>query len=454
MLERCFGPSIPFLILSIAALACSQSSEPIPVENVVLITMDTTRVDFLGAYGFPQLVSPHVDALARRGVVYEDAYSTAPFTGPAHASILTSQHPSKHGIIFNGHRVDGTIGDGSESLAEILARRGLSTGAVVSSGVLDPRYGFRRGFDFYRRIGISQDGDKGGKASLVTDAAIAWLQENASEPFFLWVHYIDPHLPYVIEEEIQEALGIQDRAVHGAWPHQISTERLRQAYRGEIFETDAEVGRLLDHFEQMGSTTRTLIVLTADHGEYLHEHGGMIDHSMLYEQVLHVPLIFAGPGVPENQRRHGLVSVIDIAPTIIQALGIEATPSHQGTSLWGFPTDTDPVSPVFAEWRHFNLVIEPGKVRENRDFLVSVQVGSTKVILPVLAPDRIALFNLAQDPNEGINLAQERSNLRSQLETLLHLHIKKDLPNGLQVADGVEFDEKDKEMLRALGYIE
>lgn len=437
----------------LATLGCSSQPVPPSNTNVVLITMDTTRADFLGVYGFAQPVSPNIDRLAARGTVFDAAYSTAPLTAPAHASILTSQHPSVHGILFNGHRVRAKIGRSSVTLAEHLSMNGWRTGAVVSAAVLGERYNFNRGFSYFERVLGSQEVEDGDRAIPVTDRAIKWLRRDTPAPFFLWVHYFDPHLPYEVTEETQQAFDIQDRKIRKREAAGISTDRIRQIYRGEIFETDAAIGRLLSHIERSSGDEDTLVILTADHGEYLHEHGGMIGHSRLFEQVLRVPLIMAGPGVPQMERRASMVSVIDIAPTILEALGVSPLPHAQGTSYWGFPSETTD-RPVFAEWRDYNLVLHPDRVKDETDFQISVQVGATKLILPILSMKNAAVYDLLQDPTESENLIHSNEPLASRLRSLLDLHVQKDLPDGLKLAEQVELADSDKQMLRALGYIE
>lgn len=436
-----------------AAVVSTACIDPGP-KNVILITLDTTRADFIGAYGCSDPISPNIDELASRGVVYEDAYSTAPFTGPAHASILTAQHPSRHGILYNGHKVPGELSPGSVSLSEHLAGYGFRTGAVVSSGVLGKRYGFGRGFGFYRLVVKSPPNENGGSAASVTAEAIRWLKASNGDPFFLWVHYVDPHLPYTVAEKVRKQLEIRDPLVTLQTGNNLPTERLRQAYAAEIYETDVGVGELLSHLKNSESEDTTLVVLTADHGEYLHEHEGFMDHFGLFEQVLHVPLIIAGPGVPEGQRRRGLVSVIDIAPTIADALGLPPLSQADGISHWGFAEQLDVDRAVFAEWRHFNLIDQPERVSKAADFLISVQVGSKKLIRPVLAPEETTVFDIDSDLDERNSLTNESYELTASLEAILDAHIQDDLPAGVATGGEAEIDKESIEMLRAMGYLQ
>ncbi len=421
--------------------------------NVLLITLDTTRADFLGVYGHSESVTPHLDGLAARGVVFENAYSTAPFTGPAHASILTSQHPSTHGIVYNGHCVSAEIAGESATLAEYFHKLGFTTGAVVSSGVLHSKYGFDRGFETYHLIKTTQPGDEGGWSGSVSDKAIQWLEEHRGGRFFLWVHYIEPHLPYVVSSEVKQQLKLEDAEVSRQVGLKLPTERLRRSYGGDIFEADVALGRLLDYLASTGLTETTLMAVTSDHGEYLHEHGRMMDHSQLYDQVLHVPLIFSGPGLPQSERRSGLVSVIDVVPTILDALQLPPLPTAQGSNILdpGYPIDSKRA--VFAEWRAYRMITNPEETQNSTDFLVSVQVGSNKLIRSVLSGKQ-RLFCLADDPLETNNLVDEDPELTEHLSTLLNQHITHGLPRGLLGSNHIEIDEESAMMLRNLGYIE
>jgi arylsulfatase A-like enzyme len=440
------------IVLSVAA--CAPTTRPARARNVVLITLDTTRHDIIGVYGDPAGFTPRIDAVAARGVVFDNAYSTAPFTGPAHASILTGQHPSTHGIVFNGSRVMAKISTESISLAEHLRARGFATGAVVSNGVLHERYGFARGFDSYAFYNDAQPGDQGGSAAGVRHHAIEFLDSvSGDRPFFLWAHFIEPHLPYVVSEEVQRRFGLDDRTMPIEEAKDASAERLRRVYGGEVYETDAEVGAILDHVEVLGRLEETLVVITADHGEYLQEHG-LLDHSLLYDEVLHIPWIMAGPGIKPGSRHPDPVSVIDIPDTVTDALAIDAMPSSQGVGQWRRQDGVAADRPVFAEWRHYRMILAPDEVRPATDFLVSVQQRGYKLILPVLADSRRQLFDLTDDPGEMENLILERTALAEELTAIHRRHVATDLPHGILGAEGVEIDESSMEMLRQLGYVD
>ena len=450
----CALPSVLVLATALLLTACAPATHPEPARSVVLITLDTTRHDLMGAYGDPGGFTPRIDAVGARGLVFENAYSTAPFTGPAHASILTGQHPSTHGIVYNGSRVMARLGAASTSLAEHLRARGFATGAVVSNGVLHQRYGFARGFDSYVFHNDAQPGDQGGSAAGVRRHAIGFLDSVPGErPFFLWAHFIEPHLPYVVDEEVQRHLGLEDRDVPIEVAIGLPTDRLRRVYGGELWETDVEVGAILDHLEARGRLDETLVVITADHGEYLHEHG-LLDHSLLYDEVLHVPWIMAGPGVLPGSHRTEPVSVIDIPDTLTDGLSMDRMASSQGFSQWGRADGSAADRAVFAEWRHYRMLLAPDKVQPATDFLVSVQQNGAKLILPVLGDGRAELFDHRSDPDELDNVVAQRRLLAGELAEVHRLHVAADLPHGILGADDVVIDESSMEMLRRLGYVD
>ncbi|MHC4846635.1 MAG: sulfatase, partial [Planctomycetota bacterium] len=240
--------AVPVVLALITLLVAGCSRDASPPGNLILITLDTTRADALGVYGAPPGITPNLDRLATRALVFERAYSTAPFTGPSHSSILTSQHPSTHGVLFNGHRVDGGLGADSITLAEHLSGAGFATGAVVSAGPLAERYGFARGFDTFQHVKQSGHGDSGGAGRYVSEIGEQWLLRRPRDKrFFLWLHYFDPHLPYVNGRGVREALGVSvegpvtEESIRG-----LSRDEVEQCYRAEVFEMDRFIGRVME----------------------------------------------------------------------------------------------------------------------------------------------------------------------------------------------------------------
>ncbi|MFP3940102.1 MAG: sulfatase, partial [Thermoanaerobaculia bacterium] len=247
--------------------------------NLLLVTLDTTRADHLGAYGDAGAETPNLDRLAAGGLRFTDAVTPVPMTLPAHATLLTGLDPPGHGVRINGRFV---LGQEHETLAEALRRAGYETAAFVSSFVLDRRFGLAQGFDRYdarlettRAAAFAPQTERSAEA--VTDAAVEWLEGRRAaggegRPVFLWVHYFDPHDPYEPPEPF--ASRFADRP-----------------YAGEIAYVDRELGRLLASLERTGLAGRTVVVATADHGESLGEHGERYHSRTLYEGAVRVPLI-------------------------------------------------------------------------------------------------------------------------------------------------------------------
>jgi len=282
--------------------------------SVLLVTIDTLRADHVGAYQATDARTPTLDAIAREGVRFETAIAPTPMTLPSHTSILTALYPPHHGVRDNGgFRLDAKV----ETLAERMRGAGYTTGAVLGAFVLAKRFGLDQGFESYDDRMTGQRAVAGGflerSASAVTASALAWL-ERAPRPFFLWVHYYDPHM----EHEP---------------PMPFAAEFRGRPYDGEIAYVDAELGRLLAELRASGDLAETLVVVTADHGESLGEHGELTHSYTLYDATLAVPLLLRGPGVPAGRTVSGVVSSVDIAPTILSLLALDPLPGVDGRDL-------------------------------------------------------------------------------------------------------------------------
>jgi len=348
---------IPLVVLLLSGCDRGPSAQQ---ANLILISMDTLRADYLGCYGGVAPVSPHLDQLAASAIVFEHAYATAPFTGPSHASILTSQHPSKHGMIYNGHRARSlAIGEQSVTLAEHLGKSGFNTKAVVSGGPLDARFGFGRGFESFNLVPQMDNLDSGGDPDQVNRRAGNWLLDwqhtGKKDRFFLWVHHFTPHLPYVAREADRAALGMTfGETVDDNGAAEFPVDDVRDAYAAEVLAADRFVGNLLAEVERLGLAENTVIAVVSDHGEYLQEHG-LTNHHLLFDEVLHVPMFIHWPNFDSVDRRSETVSTMDLVPTILELLDVAPLPTAQGRSLLSAETDVADV-PVYAEWRDFRLL--------------------------------------------------------------------------------------------------
>jgi arylsulfatase A-like enzyme/tetratricopeptide (TPR) repeat protein len=291
------------LAVALASPGCNLISAERGGPNVLLVTIDTLRADRVGVYGARDAATPTLDALAARGVLFEEAMASVPLTLPSHASILTGQYPPTHGVRHNAVFV---LPRSAETIAERFSEAGYATGAVVGAAVLDSGFGLEQGFDHYdsdiARERASAAGYYERPAKEVTDRALAWLSDQ-NRPFFLWVHYYDVHV------------------THNP-PEPFKTRFQGHLYDGEVANVDFELGRLLSSLEHDKLLANTIVAVTADHGEGLGEHGEGTHSYFVYDSVLHVPLLFAGPGVPAGVRIAPVTPNTGVAATLLALAGV------------------------------------------------------------------------------------------------------------------------------------
>ena len=286
--------------------------------NLVLITLDTTRADRLGPYGYSGVQTPVLDRLAAEGVVFDRAITAAPLTLPAHTSIMSGLYPPRHGVRDNGGFF---VRDDTVTLAERLREQGYRTGAFVGAYVLDGRWGLNQGFDTYHDhfdvssvstpslAAVERPGNE------VADQAIAWLGETAAPPFFAWIHFFDPHSPYRAPEPYGRLYA-------------------RQPYLGEIAFADAQIGRVVAFLEQRRLLDNSVVVVVGDHGESLGEHGEGTHGFFVYEATTRVPLIIRTAVEQVHTKRVGtVVRTVDVMPTVLELLGLETAAGIDGRSL-------------------------------------------------------------------------------------------------------------------------
>ena len=308
----------PLLASASAFLAgCGAGSEPLPVENVLLVTLDTTRADALLDEPSAATLAPRIAQLVAGGVRFPHAYSVAPLTLPAHASILTGLVPPRHGLRDNGH---AALPGEADTLAERLGGQGFETAAFVSALVLDRGFALDQGFERYDQPALRTRTNDASSverdAEATTGAFLAWLEERDDErPFFAWVHFYDAHVPYRPNAAHLERAG-------------------GDSYRGELAVLDDAVGVLLDALEERGLDASTLVVLTADHGESLGEHGEPAHGAYCYEATMRVPLVFRFPGAQPEPGPLRLASLVDLYPTVLGSLGFSIPEGLDGFDLF------------------------------------------------------------------------------------------------------------------------
>lgn len=370
-----------------AVLACLLGCGPRPPAvselNVVVVTLDTTRADRIGAFGGTVVPTPNLDEMAADGVRFSNAISTNPLTLPAHSSIFTGLYPFRHGVRHNGAY---TLAPSAITLAERLRDSGFRTGAFVGSFVLDARFGLNQGFDTYSAVASDpvaidflRPSSLQRPAASVNEAAFRWLDGIETERFFAWVHYYDPHHPYAPPE----TPGV---TLHGS------------GYDREISYVDHCFGELVRYLRERSWLDRTILVVVGDHGESLGAHGERTHGLFVYEPALHVPFFLRAPGiVPKNSRYESPVSVVDVAPTVLGLLRLSPVENADGRSLVsdrGGLRAEDPSRFVYAEtWMP--------RIEFGWSELTTIRSRRYKLIR---AP-RLELYDLETDPLEELNLA-------------------------------------------------
>lgn len=297
--------------------------------------MDTTRADHLSCYGYSRVTSPNIDRLAASGAMFRNAYTPVPLTGPAHISLMTSLFPQEHGATINGMHM--TTHPHPITLAMILHRLGYKTAAFISAWPVKKGItGLGKGFQTYNQdltyhykvVNVARHGNE------VGDTSRRWLQSHAHHPFFMWVHYFDPHHPYELHAEYSD-LPLVPRAVNAQAAKRTPEEAQRiEAYDSEIAFDDHDLGKTLKLLDDLGVRENTLIVVVADHGESLGEHGYVGHGDHIYQQIVHVPMIFSYPkAVPPGIVVQSDASLVDVMPTILDLAGFPMTHIGEGQSL-------------------------------------------------------------------------------------------------------------------------
>ena len=398
---------------------------------VVLITIDTLRADRLPEYGYTKAKTPNISALARDGVVFNEAYVQAPITLPSHASILTGTYPMFHRV----QDVVGRLRDGVPTLATVLKKADYATGAFVGATVLSSRWMLNRGFDRYDDHFDAQEGLRQvdfdrieRKADDVMDPAIAWLGTVEKRPFFLWVHLYDPHDPY-------------------APPAPFASEFRDRPYDGEVAYVDFVLGKLFQTLKQRGLYESSLIVFTADHGESLGEHQEAHHGYFIYEASLRVPLIFKLPaGQFRGTRVANIVRSVDIAPTVLQHLQITPPPTIQGESLLAMTAGKRAGASLSAYAESYYP-----KIHFNWSPLFSLRSGQYKYID---AP-QAELYDVPADPGEANNLIKTHQAVANKLKAELQGLQKRYASDVVEASETAarQLDPETMARLKSLGYV-
>jgi arylsulfatase A-like enzyme len=423
--------------------------------NVILIVIDTLRADHLGCYGYHRNTTPNIDKLADNSFLFNNAVATAPWTLPSIASILTSQYPCVLGIRDKINKID----DRFPLLSEELKIHNYITCGIVSHVLVSMRLGFGKGFDHY--IEKEEADHKGTSSREVTNMALSFLKENHRKPFFLFLHYFDPHYNYLLHERYNYYPSYKGsiRSGHpiGNLWHRRSTlteddiKYLISLYDSEISYTDEHIGILIDELKRMSIDDNTIVIITADHGEEFMERGWIGHTITLHQELVRVPLIMKFPEYKERTIDTP-VSLIDILPTVYKHLDLQIPDTLEGTALDLDRPDTIPTKPVFSET--FNPQIHRKEQVEPISFR-SIQLGRRKLIYDQ-RKDMIQDFDLSSDPLEQNNLASQESDENRLLRGLLSKWIKY---VSSKTKDGPIHDQSDlftpeqRKQLESLGYL-
>lgn len=407
--------------------------------NVLLIILDATRADRLSLYGHSRPTSPRLDELAAEGVTYDNCFATASWTLPSLSSIFTGKYVRDHGVSSQNL----SLAPRHKTMAEMLQKKGYRTAGFSCNAWVGEFSALNRGFETFEDVwkGLNSSSSDAG-AEETNELVLDWIDfETAGKPFFVFINYFEPHFPYrppvpfdqkflppgASQREVAEIRSWESPRELGvilnAPGYQLSESQIRlieAQYDGEIAYLDSKVGELVDGLRERKILDNTLVLILADHGEHLGDHG-MLDHKMsLYDPLIRVPLIARLPGrFPAGERVRSMVQTIDILPTVLDACGIDA-PVGTAASL---PTADDPRPSdrtVFAEFAQPSLFIEvieqklPGV--DHSAFDRSLTVARTSRHKFIWASDgRHELYDIVEDPNEQVNLIQKRRDVARDL---------------------------------------
>jgi arylsulfatase A-like enzyme len=465
---------VPALLL---LAACGRDGAAPARPNVLLISIDTLRADHLSTYDYPRSTSPNLDRLAREGTLFTRAYASSSWTIPSHMTMLTGLPPSLHGVDDVGKRLDPA----RVTLAERLRESGYQTAAFVSGPTMHAAFGFDQGFESYENTTVFAAEDfVYGKETLptaharqrshrdvtgpvVAEAVERWIDVDARPPFFLFVHLWDPHYDYMPPPPYDTRFdpgwnGDFDfsnvefnMAINADMPAR-ALSHLVALYDGEIAATDAVVGRIVAGLEQRGLLDDTLVAVTADHGEEFFDHGDKGHMRTLFEEVLHVPLVFRMPGVVGAGRRtEATFGAVHLMPTILGVAGIDPGPEAVGRDLSGVLEGEEPPPRL---WAFAELSL-------GRRFpLYAARIGDRKYLAEVTAKDPLALsmlyYDLEGDPGEQHPRPTSDDDGRAFEERLRRHLAELDTARAALPCEGggtAELSAETRQQLRALGYV-
>jgi arylsulfatase A-like enzyme len=421
------GILLVLLLLAVVAAVWffrGSTFSPQKPRRVILISIDTCRADYLSCYGFGRETTPNIDAIAKEGILFKNAFSPIPLTLPAHCSMLTGTYPLYHGVHDN---LGNILAEFNTTIAEILRTRGYSTAAIASSFVLDKKFGTHQGFDTYNDTFVQPIGPRDSLQRRGEEAsrfACSYLDQHADETFFLFLHYFDPHDAYIP-------------------PEPFASEYADNLYAGEIAYTDHCIAQVIDKLKSLDLYDSSLIIIVGDHGEALGDHGEAYHGYYIYQPTVRVPFIVRPPNCRKSKVINNIVSLVDVVPTILGYLGIEVPPHVQGEDLSAFSAGKIPAKNnryVYCE------------SLEGTKYGCNPLLGLVDERFKYIETSRPELYDLTQDPIEQNNLAKKEQKRARLMQGRLQEMMSR-LIDVRSTDASAELDEQTRTRLESLGYV-
>lgn len=465
---------IPVIFVFLCSFFLLLKKEKLEIDNIFFVSIDTLRADHLGCYGYVRNTSPFIDSLAKKGILFERVYSQIATTSPSHASIFTGLYPSQHGVVDNGYILD----DSFVTLAEVLKDNGFITSAFTSTDRHFLHSNIHQGFEFYEEPEdtIKSYGIKYRQANFTINNAISWLNDfNIQDKLFMWIHLFDPHLPYNPPKEYWELVDkdiSQNDFLSFIKRYQINIETFNNSiekmyeqitnYDAEIRYVDEVLKKFFNFVEKKGLNKKTLWIITADHGEALGQHDWLEHGKTLYQDSIHVPLLFFfTEDIFPSKRINKVIEVSSIFKTVLDILDIKLDKNIDKEVLMGSFFDKidnkNSAADEFAfserrtyEKRDFPKDTPPWEMNYEEGKKYSLQNEKFKLIYNTVLGEE--LYNLHEDPFEtnniaGKNINQEYQKLREIILEFINLFEKTKNQKGQKV------DQETIKKLKALGYI-
>lgn len=445
------GVAFGILFLNCIAFLNKWYNKPLG-PNIIIVLIDTLRKDHLSSYGYWRNTSPTIDSFAKDGILFKNFFAQSPSTKPSTASLFTSKYPSQHNVIYNKDALASSF----VTIAEVLKEKGYKTIGFNSNYVINSNFNFNQGFDEWIEFGSKEV--KKIKAKKITAQLIPWVEKNYDNPFFLYIHYLDPHSPYQAPEPYKNFF---DRTYRGNvtgshkdlrnpkffQKYQNELKHLISLYDNEIRYVDSEIKKLFDKLKELNILDESIIILTSDHGEGFLEHGRFFHSYSIYSELINVPLIIRYPKLfKPGQLSNIYTQHIDIFPFLLEALGVESSRyNFEGTPLIFNITKMDPdITQKTPEVLSEHL-------RKNNNAQKSLIYKDWKLIKDINS-NRFRLYNIKSDSKDFYDLIHKERQIALELNNKL-TQLEERLKKTKVLSPKVRLNKQLKEQLKALGYI-